>query len=110
MSSPDSSDTVTVSSVCLAAVNRTPVLKAILRRRNARSSSLEANSSSLGTSRGSASTIVTSEPKLLNTDANSTPMTPPPRITIRCGTESSRMASVLVMIRPPISRPGRVRA
>ena len=109
MSSPDSSDTVTESSDWRAPVNLTPVLKVILRRRNARSSILEANSSSLGTSRGSASTTVTSEPKLLNTDANSTPMTPPPRTTIRCGTESSRMASVLVMIRPPISRPGRVR-
>ena len=65
MSSPDSSDTVTESSDCLAPVNLTPVLKVILRRRNARSSILEANSSSLGTSRGSASTTVTSRAEAL---------------------------------------------
>ena len=91
-------------------MNFTPVLNAILRRRNARSRNFDANSSSFGTNRGSASTTVTSAPKLLNTDANSTPMTPPPRITIRSGTESSRMASLLVMIRPPMSSPGSVLA
>ena len=39
---------------------------------------LEMASSSAATSRGSASTMVTSEPNDWNTDANSTPMTPPP--------------------------------
>ena len=101
---------MTEPSVCLAPANFTPVLNAILRRRNARSSSFELNSSSAGTSRGSASTIVTSAPKLLNTDANSTPITPPPRTTTRSGTSSSRIASLLVMIRPPMSRPGSVLA
>ena len=101
---------MTPESLCLAPVNFTPVLKAILRLRNARSRSLEANSSSDGTRRGSASTMVTSAPKLLNTDANSTPITPPPSTTTLRGTSSSRSASLLVMTRPPISRPGSVRA
>ncbi len=85
MVSPDSRLTVTPASVCCAPLNRTPVLKLILRRRNARSSALEQASSSLATSRGRASTIVTSEPKLLKTEANSTPMTPPPSTTTRSG-------------------------
>ena len=55
------------------------------RRRKARSSSLELASSSSGTRCGSASTIVTSAPKDFQTLANSTPMTPPPRIDHRGG-------------------------
>ena len=86
MVSPYSSETVTPSSCCSAPAKRTPVLKAILRLRNARSSCLEIASSSSGTSRGSASTIVTSAPKDFQTLANSTPMTPPPRTTTRAGT------------------------
>ncbi len=58
--------------------NRTPVLKAIFRLRNARSRAFEQDSSSAGTSRGSASMMVTSAPKDFHTEANSTPMTPPP--------------------------------
>jgi hypothetical protein len=49
-------------------------------------SSFEASSSSCGISRGSISTIVTSEPKRAKIDANSQPMMPPPRITSRRGT------------------------
>ena len=92
-------------------MNFTPVLNVILRRRNARSSSLEANSSSSGTSRGSASTTVTSAPKLVNTlaqlDADHAAAEHDDPLP---GTSSSRMASLLVMIRPPISRPGSDRA
>ena len=45
---------------------------------NSRSSSLEISSSSTGTTRGSISRIVTSAPKLLKIDANSTPTAPDP--------------------------------
>ena len=107
MVSPDSSETVTTSPCCSAPAKRTPVLNAILRLRNDRSSCLEMASSSAATSRGRASTIVTSEPKDLKTEANSTPMTPPPRTTTRAGTSSRDSAWSLVMMRPPISRPGR---
>ena len=99
-----------VSPSWVAPAKRTPVRKVILRLRNARSSCLEIASSSAATSRGSASTIVTSAPKDLNTEANSTPMTPPPRTTTRAGTWSRRSAWSLVMTRPPISRPGSVLA
>ena len=51
------------------------------RRRNARSSSLELDSSSGGSRCGSISTIVTSAPNERQTLANSTPITPPPRMT-----------------------------
>ena len=106
MLSPDSSETVTTSPSWVAPAKRTPVLKAILRLRNDRSSCLLMASSSAATRRGSASTIVTSEPKLLKTEANSTPMTPPPSTTTRAGTSSMERACSLVMMRPPISRPG----
>ncbi len=62
------------------------------RRRNARSSSLELASSSSGTRWGSISTMVTSAPNERQTLANSTPMTPPPRMTADRGTRSSRSA------------------
>ena len=48
------------------------------RLRNARSSAFDDASSSAATSRGSASTMVTSAPKLRHTLANSQPITPPP--------------------------------
>lgn len=54
--------------------------------------------------------MVTSAPKLLKTEANSQPMTPPPSTTTRSGTVSRRSACSLVMMRPPISRPGSVLA
>ncbi len=65
----------------------------IPRRLNARSSSFDASTSSIGIRCSSISTIVTSEPKWRKIDANSTPMTPPPRITRRRGTSpiSSRL-------------------
>ena len=53
---------------------------------------------------------VTSAPNERQTLANSTPITPPPRTTTLSGTRSSPRACSLVMIRPPISRPGSVRA
>ena len=56
------------------------------RRPNSLASSEEASSSSIGSRRGSISTIVTSEPNRCRIDANSQPMTPPPRITSRRGT------------------------
>ena len=80
------------------------------RRRKARSSSLELDSSSGGTRCGSASTMVTSAPKERQTLANSTPITPPPSTTTEAGTRSSSSAWSLVMTRSPsISRPGRLR-
>ena len=84
-------------------------MKAILRRRNARSSALEQAGSSAGTSRGRASTMVTSAPNDFQTLANSTPITPPPSTTTRFGTWSRTRAWSLVMTRPPISSPGRER-
>ncbi len=62
------------------------------RRRKARSSSLELDSSSGGSRCGSISTIVTSAPNDRQTLANSTPITPPPRITTDEGTRSSMSA------------------
>ena len=49
-------------------------------------SSLAASSSSCGMRVGSISTIVTSLPKRWRIDANSHPMIPPPRMTMRFGT------------------------
>ncbi len=80
--------------------------KAIPRLRNARCSWVEMASSSAATRRGSASMIVTSEPNERNTEANSTPITPPPRTTTRAGTWSRLSAWSLVMTRPVISSPG----
>ena len=59
------------------------------RRRKARSSSFELDSSSGGSRCGSISTIVTSAPNDRHTLANSTPITPPPRMTADAGTWSS---------------------
>ncbi len=60
----------------------------------ARSSSLDASASSIGISRSSISTIVTSEPQWRRIEANSTPITPPPRIAIRPGTCSAASSPV----------------
>src|SRR5437764_999015 len=78
-----------------------PVLNAIPRLRNARSSILELCSSSGGSSRGSASTIVTSTPNDFHALANSQPITPPPRTTADAGTWSRVSACSEVMTRPP---------
>ena len=56
------------------------------RRRKLLASSLEASSSSIGIRRSSSSTIVTWEPKREKIEANSQPITPPPRMTRRGGT------------------------
>ena len=55
------------------------------RRRKARSISFELDSSSAGSRCGSISTIVTSAPNERQTLANSTPITPPPRMTTDAG-------------------------
>ncbi len=60
----------------------------ILRFLKARSSSLRASASSVAIRLSSISTIVTSLPKWSNTDANSTPITPPPSTISRGGTAS----------------------
>ena len=53
--------------------------------------------------------MVTSAPNDRQTLANSTPMTPPPKITTDPGTRSSPSASSLVMTRwPSIASPGRL--
>ena len=109
MTSPPSTVTATPSSVVLALWNGVPVRNAIPRLRNARSSALDDASSSSGTSRGSASMMVTSAPKLRQTLANSQPITPPPSTITEAGTRSSRSASSEVRMRwPSMSRPGRV--
>ncbi len=56
---------------------------------NSRSSSLLISSSSTGTMRGSISRMVTSAPKLLNSDANSTPTAPEPMTTSDFGISAS---------------------
>ncbi len=89
--------------------NRTPVLKPILRFLNARSSCLATHGSSFGTRDGSASTMVTSAPSDVHTEANSTPITPPPSTSAVRGTHSSSRACSEVMTRPSMARPGRLR-
>ena len=81
------------------------VRKVILRLRKARSSCLEIASSSLGTRWGSPSMMVTWLPMEAQAEANSTPMTPPPRITAEAGTWSISRASSEVMTPPEISCP-----
>ena len=107
--SPPSTVTATPSSVVFTLWNGVPVRIVIFRFRNARSSALDDASSSRGTSRGSASTIVTSAPKLRHTLANSQPMTPPPSTITDAGTRSRRSACSEVRIRcPSRSSPGSV--
>ena len=103
---PASSVTVTDESSCVALWKRTPREYWMPRRRNARSSPLLIAMSSFGTRWGRASTIVTSAPKERHTLANSTPITPPPRMSTRSGMTSRARACSLVRIRPPISSPG----
>ena len=99
--------TRTPESVTATDSNGVPVLNAIFRFRNARSSVLLQSASSAGTSRGSASTIVTLVPNDVHADANSTPITPPPRITADSGTRSRVSACSLAITRcPSNSRPG----
>ena len=71
------------------------------RLRKARSSSLELFSSSTGTRCGRPSTIVTSVPKDFHAEANSTPMTPPPRMIADFGTRSRISAWSEEMMRLP---------
>ena len=92
-------------SVCSTPVNFTPVLKLILRLRNARSSCLDSDGSSSGISVGRPSMIVTSAPNDFHTEANSTPMTLPPMMTTFSGTSLIVSASELVMTWPPMSSP-----
>ena len=88
---PPSRVTVTPVSEWLTDSNRAPSSNPMPRRRNARCSSLDEDSSSSGSSWGSISTIVTSAPNDRHTLANSTPITPPPRM-ITAGTWSSTSA------------------
>ena len=64
----------------------------------ARVSSFEMSSSSTFTIRGRASMIVTSAPKLLNTEANSTPTAPAPMTTSDFGMAGSARISIFVRI------------
>ena len=99
--------TATPSSVTLTLWNGVPVRTWIFRFLKARSSAFDDASSSAATSRGSASTMVTSAPKLAQTLANSHPITPPPSTTTEAGTRSSRRACSEVSTRSPsTSRPG----
>ena len=80
------------------------------RRRNARCRCFALASSSSGSSCGIISTIVTFEPNDRHTLANSTPMTPPPRMITEPGTRSSSSASSELITRvPSMSSPGRLR-
>ncbi len=60
---------------------------------NARASVSLISSSSMGVSRGSASTMVTSAPKAFQKSANSTPMAPAPITTTDLGSSGSTIAS-----------------
>ena len=73
----------------------------ILRFLKARSRALEQSGSSAATSRGSASTTVTSAPNDFHTLANSQPITPPPSTMTDSGTRSSRSAWSEVRMRSP---------
>ena len=75
---PSSRVATTPLSSWVTLAKRTPVVNAIFRLRNARSRAFEHASSSAGTSRGRASMMVTCDPKDFQTEANSTPITPPP--------------------------------
>ncbi len=84
-----------------------PSSNPIPRRRNTRCSTLADASSSSGSSCGAISTIVTSAPKERHTEANSTPMTPPPRMIADLGTRSSESPSSDEITREPsIDSPG----
>ena len=107
ITSPPATVTCTPDSVSATDSNAVPVLKAIFRFRNARSSVLLQSASSAGTSRGRASTMVTLVPNEVQAEANSTPITPPPRTTADSGTRSMVNACSLAITRwPSSSRPG----
>ena len=63
-----------------------PVENLMPRFLKARSKSLTIVASSFGTREGRPSTMVTSTPKDFQTEANSTPITPPPRMMALLGT------------------------
>ena len=107
---PPARVTTTPDPVSFTLSNRAPSFWPMPRRRKARSSSFELDSSSSGSRCGSISTIVTSAPNDRHTLANSTPITPPPRITTEAGTWSRVRAWSLVITRwPSMARPGRLR-
>ena len=74
-----------------------------------RTTTLVTSLSSPGRSLGSASRIVTLEPRSANVEANSQPIAPPPMTTIRSGTWSRSSTSSLDMIGPPRSKLGIIR-
>ena len=80
------------------------------RLRKTRASSLLTSSSSFGTSRGSASTMVISVPKLLKIDPNSTPTAPDPMTTMDLGISFSDRISMLVSTWESACRPGSILA
>ncbi len=86
--SAPSNRSVTPGSDTAISVARAPRWVAMPRRLNARSSSFDASASSIGIRCSSISTIVTSVPKWRKIEANSTPITPPPRIASRLGTSA----------------------
>ena len=88
-----------VALVFLALVTFVPVITVMPCFLNERSSSAETASSSMGTSRGSSSMIVTALPKRRKIDANSTPTAPLPMMTIDFGISFRPIASSLVMMR-----------
>ncbi len=107
MPSASSTSTSTPSAPAFALVTFAPVWLVMPCLRNDFSSSADTASSSIGTRRGSSSTIVTSLPKRLKIDANSTPTAPLPMITMVFGTSRRPIASSLVMMRlRSISMPG----
>ena len=94
-----SSSTVTPSRPTRTAWTFTPVRTSIFRLAKLRARSFEISSSSIGSSRGSASTIVTWTPYAAKTSANSTPTAPAPITTTEGGRRSSRSASSELMTR-----------
>ena len=70
----------------VAEANLTPTSRLMARLRNARSSCLLEDSSSRAINLGSPSMMVTLAPKEFHTEANSHPMTPPPRTITDFGT------------------------
>ena len=104
-----SSSTVTPSRPVRTACTFTPVRTSIFRLAKLRARSFEISSSSIGRSRGSASTIVTWTPYAAKTSANSTPTAPAPMTTTEGGSCSSRSASSELMTRVlSIATPGRL--
>ena len=103
--------TRTPEAVCSTRSNRAFSLKLILRRRKARSSSLELASSSSGTRCGSASMIVTSVPNERPDAARTRSRSRRRRArSTEPGTRSSCSACSLAITRSPsMVRPGRVR-